>query len=116
MSMLSLFAAQPRAVVQRPTSPGATNSAGMPLAGMSTVYSGVMGRLVLLNAGQQKAWFTLAVEATYEFITFESRVRNGDHIVIDGRTFRVTGTRQKRMAAGNIDSYWKYPLSETSYQ
>jgi hypothetical protein len=94
------------------SSPHATDAAGLPLHNLQTLYTGVRGRLVLLHARQVSAWASLAIEADYEFLTQEDRIENGHFLMIDDRLWLVTGVRAKRMAAGSINDYWKYPLVE----
>ena len=105
---------EPPINVLRQTTVNATNAGGLPLHSLTPDIEGVSGRMVLASGNQIEAWRALAIDAEYELITLEDRIQNGDFLLVDSRTFRVTGTRTKRYAKGTIPDYWKYPCQEIS--
>jgi len=112
MSMRDMLDDEPSATLRRQASPGEVDQSGLPLHGLQDVRP-VQGRFVLGNARQVEAWRSLAIEADYEFITFDPDIRNGDFILSkDSRLFRVTGAWQKRYGKGTLETYLKYPCLE----
>lgn len=114
MAIEDLLADEDPSVLMRQARPGQVDLQGLPLHGLQDVCS-VQGRPVLASARQVSAWHALDIEADYEFVTLEDDVRNGDFIRLsDDRLFRMTGVGQKRYGKGSIQTYYKYPLVESS--
>lgn len=112
MSLEQLLDEEPPATLQKQANPGRVDAVGMPLHSLSDVRS-VSGRAIRLSARQVEAWRTLAVEASYEFLTFDGDVQNGHFLKLsDGRLFRVTGTGARWYEKGGIPTYYKYPMVE----
>jgi hypothetical protein len=111
MSLESLLAEEPPLTLQRQAVPGAVDTGGLPLHNLVDVRP-VVGRLVRLGARQIAAWYALAVDATYEYISQDEGIENGDFLAGDGRLWRVVGTGAKVYAKGLIPTHTKYPLLE----
>lgn len=114
MSFESLIDDEPRANVKRPALENETDEAGLPIHGLVDVIIGVPGRLFAANASQMNAWLALGVQATYNYVTSERGIENGNFLEVDGRLFRVMGVNRKTMGKGAIPDIWEYPLAEAS--
>lgn len=114
MSLESLLAVEPPCTIMRQRTQGEANETGLPLNDLVMVRQSI-GRLVRNSTRQVEAWRSLGIEATYEFITQDEDIENGQFLKsVDLRLFRVVGTKAKVYAKGNIPYHLKYPLSETS--
>jgi len=103
------------------TPPGAPNYATYKLeVGNDVAYADqkFKGLLTDLRIYEGRAVTAAQVAALYSTTTRwdlmqQQGIINGDFLQVDGRLFRITGFRMKRMAAGNIPSYWKYACVES---
>lgn len=111
MSLESLLNEEPGAILFRSGAPQKVDGQGKPVDGLGKIDF-IQGRFVALNADQIEAWRTKAVKATYEFITQDDRVRNGDFLqaVEDDRLFRVTSVGDRVYRKGSIPTFYKHAI------
>jgi len=107
------FDMQPIATLVRRPVPGLSDELGLPLGDTVLAGSGIKGRLTPPSTSQRAMWMSLGIVASYQFITYQSDIQNGDLLIVDERTFRVVGTGGKTYAySDTIPSYYEYPLEE----
>lgn len=113
MSIHTLIDREPIAELRIPTSPHATNAAGLPRPGGYTTRP-LRGLIYPASARQARAWLSLAIEADYRLVTTDTSVPNGSYIYCRGRLFRVTGARGEHYRKGTIPTHYSYPLLEVT--